>query len=100
MGTLGATTFAASDRLLTKVNLRVLVDLQRTTPVELGLGEDHQTTQLVVVEFFHRVQQIAVEGHQATESGANSLVDWRRSVRVHPWGGVIRSAWLPQSEYP
>ncbi|HEY5891110.1 MAG TPA: hypothetical protein VIW94_10465 [Acidimicrobiia bacterium] len=60
MGTLGATTLPAPDRLLAKVDLGVLVDLQGAAPVELGLGEDHQTTQLVVVEFFYRVQQIAV----------------------------------------
>jgi hypothetical protein len=46
----------------------------------------------VLVEIFDRVEQIAVQGHQATDSGANNLVTVRRSVRVHPIGGLMRSA--------
>jgi hypothetical protein len=52
----------------------------------------------VIIEIFDRIQQIAVEGHQATESGANNLVDLRRSVKVQPWGGDIRSAWFEHNE--
>ena len=54
----------------------------------------------MIVEFFDRIEEVAVEGHQATDSGTNNLVVVRRSVRVHPWGGVILSAWLAQREYP
>jgi hypothetical protein len=43
-----------------------------------------QPAQLVVVEFLDRIEKVAVQGHQATESGANNLVVVRRSVRVHP----------------
>lgn len=92
MWTLGASTFPAPNLLLAQVNLRLRLVGQGTRAMELRLGEDHQTSELMVVQVFDRVQQIAVEGHQATESGANSLVDLRRSVRVHPCGGVIRSA--------
>ena len=38
----------------------------------------------MIVEFFDRIEEVAVEGHQATDSGANNLVVVRRSVRVHP----------------
>jgi hypothetical protein len=58
----------------------------------LGSGEDEKATKVVFVEFPDRVQQVAVQGHQATESGAKSRLTVRRSVRVHPCGGIIRSA--------
>jgi len=60
--------------------------------LELGPGQDEKTTQIVLVEILDRIQQIAVESHQATESGAKSRVTVRRSVRVHPNGGIMRSA--------
>jgi hypothetical protein len=46
----------------------------------------------VLVEISDRIEKIAVEGHQATESGANNRVTVRRSVSVHPRGGIMRSA--------
>jgi lipoate synthase len=79
------------------MHLGLFCAIQRTTPVELGTREDEQTSQFVVVQLLDRIEQIAVERHQATDSGANRRVLVRRSVRVHPWGGVIRSAWLAHS---
>lgn len=38
----------------------------------------------MVVEVSDRIEEITVECHQATDSGANNLVVVRRSVRVHP----------------
>jgi len=60
--------------------------------LELGPGEDEKASQVVLVQILDRVEKIAVDGHQATDNGANSRVTVRRSVRVHPWGGIIRSA--------
>lgn len=70
---------------------------ERTRPLELGPGEDQETSQVVLVHFLDGIEQIPVEGHHATDNGANSLVTVRRSVRVQPWGGIIRSAWSAQS---
>lgn len=100
MWALGATHLPATDFLLTEMHFRFDFGIHRTRPLELSPGEYVESAQLVVVEFFDRIEEVAVEGHQATESGANNLVVVRRSVRVHPWGGVIRSAWLAQREYP
>jgi hypothetical protein len=98
MGTFGAPSLTAPDLLLSQMDRWFMLCRKCPRTMKLSLGEDHQTTQFVIVEIFDRVQQIAVEGHQATESGANNLVDWRRSVRVHPWGGDIRSAWFEHNE--
>jgi hypothetical protein len=68
--------------------------------VELGPGENVKTAELMVVKVSYRIEEITVQSHQATDNGANSLLVVRRSVRVHPCGGVIRSAWLAQREYP
>ena len=84
------------------MHLRVVLPGQRPGPVQLGTGQDEETAKVVLIEIFDRVEQIAVEGHlsYATESGANSLVTVRRSVRVHPSGGLMRSAWSAQNVYP
>jgi hypothetical protein len=100
VGALGATHLAATDFLLAEVYLGLDFGIHRPGPLELSPGENVEAAQLVIVEFFDRIEEVPVEGHQATDSGANNLVVVRRSVRVHPWGGVIRSAWLAQSEYP
>jgi hypothetical protein len=68
--------------------------------LQMGTGQDQQSAEIVLVEILDRVQQIAVKGHQATESGAKSRVTVRRSVSVQPWGGIMRSAWSAQNEYP
>jgi len=39
--------------------------------LEAGTSEDHETLQLVRIELLDRVQQVAVDGHYATSSGAN-----------------------------
>jgi hypothetical protein len=68
--------------------------------LQLGSREDQETSQIVFVQILDRVEKITVECHQATDNGAKSLVTVRRSVRVHPWGGIIRSAWSAQRAYP
>jgi len=97
VGTSCATLLAAPHGLLAQVNLRMVVRAQCTHGLKLCPGENQQAPEVVLVELFDRVEQIAVEGHQATESGANNLVTVRRSVSVQPCGGVIRSEWLAQS---
>lgn len=92
-----AALLAAPHRLLAQVNLGMVVRAQCTGGLKLCPGENQQAPEVVLVEFFDRVEQIAIERHQATESGANNLVTVRRSVSVQPCGGVIRSEWLAQS---
>ncbi len=75
----------------------MVVRAQSAHGLKLCPRENQQAPEVVLVEFFDRIEQITVEGHQATESGANNLVTVRRSVRVQPCGGVIRSEWLAQS---
>lgn len=98
MRALRAAPLPASNTLLTKMDGGLGLDRETAATLQLGPGQNHESSQLVVVEVFDRVEQIAVERHYATESGANSLVERRRSVSVQPWGGVMRSAWLAQSE--
>jgi hypothetical protein len=77
------------------MNLGMVLPRKRPGAVQLSTGEDEEAAEVVLVEIPDCVEQIAVEGHQegyATESGANSLVTVRRSVRVHPSGGIMRSA--------
>jgi hypothetical protein len=45
------------------MDLRVILPLERSRPVKLCPGQDQQTTKVVLVEIFDRVEQIAVEGH-------------------------------------
>jgi hypothetical protein len=74
------------------MNLRMTLGDEGAQALELGSGQYEKTTEIVLVEILDRIQQIAVESHQATESGAKSRVTVRRSVRVHPNGGIMRSA--------
>ena len=60
--------------------------------LQLRSCEHLQTSETMFIELFDRVEQVAVYGHQATWTGANSRVTVLRSVSVHPCGGVIRSA--------
>ena len=69
-------------------------------PLEMGTGQDEKTAEVMLVEILDRIQQVAVQSHQATESGAKSRVTVRRSVKVHPKGGIIRSAWSAHMAYP
>ncbi len=84
MGTSGAADLAATNCLLAKPHLGVILGLERARPLQLGPGENEETSQIVLVHFLDRVEQITVENHQATDNGAKSLVTVRRSVRVHP----------------
>jgi hypothetical protein len=45
------------------MDLRVILPLERSRPVKLCPGQYQQTTKVVLVEVFDRVEQIAVEGH-------------------------------------
>jgi hypothetical protein len=92
MGASSAARLPASHRLLSEMDFRVVVGTEGTRALELSPGQNEEPTQIVLVEIFDRIEQIAVEGHQATESGANSRVTVRRSVNVHPRGGIMRSA--------
>jgi hypothetical protein len=78
--------------LLAEFHLGVIVRCQCTGSLQLRPGQDEKTAKVVLVQIPDRVQQIAVESHQATESGANNRVTVRRSVKVQPCGGIIRSA--------
>jgi hypothetical protein len=62
----------------------MILDLEGPGRLELGAGEDEEASKVVLVELADCVEQVAVEGHQATDRGANSRVTVRRSVRVHP----------------
>lgn len=82
------------------MHLRLAIRVDGARAVELSSGEDMKAAQLMIVEVSHRIEKITVESHQATDNGANNLLVVRRSVKVQPCGGVMRSAWLAQSEYP
>jgi hypothetical protein len=60
----GAPLLATADRLLTEMDLGVVLPRQGAGPMQLGPGQDEETAQVVLVEIFHRIEQIAVEGHQ------------------------------------
>ena len=59
----GAARLAATHRLLTEMDLGMVLPDQHPRPVQLGSGQDQQTSKIVLVEIFDRVEQIAVEGH-------------------------------------
>ncbi len=84
MGAPGAARLATANRLLTKVDLGMVIGLQSTGSLQLSSGQDQQPAEVVLIHFPDRVEEIAVQGHQATDNGANSRVTVRRSVRVHP----------------
>ena len=92
MWALGAPWLPAPDTLLAQLHLGMILCGQSSRPLKLCPGQDEKTAKVVLVQIPDRVQQVAVEGHQATESGANSRVTVRRSVRVQPCGGIILSA--------
>src|SRR3990170_8733988 len=91
MGTSGATGLPTSDSLLAEAHLGMIVGDECAGPLQLGPGKDQEASQIMLIEVFDRVEQIAVKCHHATDNGAKSLVTVRRSVRVQPCGGIIRS---------
>lgn len=93
-GTLG---LAASDPLLAHADLGILSKRRSDYGLQLSSREDLQSPQIVLVQLLDRIEQISVQRHQATLTGAKSRVTVRRSVRVQPCGGVSRSAWSAQS---
>lgn len=100
VGALGAIALATADLLLAEADRRVVPGSDRPGPLKLGAGEDLEPSQIMFVEVLDRIEQVAVESHQATLTGAKSRFTVRRSVRVHPNGGVILSAWSAHSAYP
>jgi len=84
MRTSGTAGLAAANCLLAEPHLGVILGFERARTLQLGPGEDEETSQIVLVHFLDRVEKITVESHQATDNGANSLVTVRRSVRVQP----------------
>jgi hypothetical protein len=62
----GAARLATAHRLLTKMDLRVIFSFERSRPVKLSPGQDQETTKVVLVEIFDRVEQVAVKGHQCS----------------------------------
>lgn len=62
----GASLLSAPDHLLSHVHLWLAPPADRSRTLELSSREDLKTTQIVLVQFFDRIEQIAVEGHQAT----------------------------------
>ena len=65
----GTGGFAAPDPLAAQAH--VLTWSNRSGGLETRTGENHKTLQLVRIEFLHRVQQVAIDGHYATSRGAN-----------------------------
>ena len=84
MRAFGASPFPTAHLLLSEVHLWLNVVGKVARALQLSFGEDQETSELMAVEIFDRIEQIAVEGHQATDRGAKSLRVVRRSVRVHP----------------
>lgn len=96
----GAATLYA---LLAEADLRGAGRLRDCTdPLEMGLGENMESTQLMFVEVSDVVEKIPIKTHcaYATSAGANKRTVLRRSVSVHPIGGVSRSACVAQTGYP
>src|SRR5690606_15575959 len=63
VGTAGAGGLAALHGLLAKSHGDVLVGSEGTCPLEMGSGQDQEASQLVVVEFPDRVEEITIEPH-------------------------------------
>lgn len=88
---LGAPILATPDHLSAQTHICRFGWVDDSGALQLGAGQDLKPSQTMLIKFSDRVEQIAVEGH-ATWTGAKSRVTVRRSVRVHPCGGVMRSA--------
>lgn len=84
MRTLGAPVLPTPNHLIPQTDFRFLASRCWFGAVELGAGEDLESSQIVGVQLLNRVEQIAVKSHQATFTGANRRVTARRSVRVQP----------------
>ena len=96
----GAARLPTSHRLLPHMDPGMPFGAESARPLKLGTSQDEKTAEVMLVELLDRIQQVAVQSHQATESGAKSRVTVRRSVNVHPNGGIIRSAWSAHMAYP
>ncbi len=64
MGTFCAISLATPDHLLTHADLGLIARLRGPASLELRAREYLETSQIVFVEILHRVEKIAVEGHQ------------------------------------
>lgn len=80
----GASGLPAPDPLPSHTHFRFRAKRRTCDRLQLGTGEDLKPSEVVLVQILDRVEQVAVEGHQATCTGANNRVTVRRSVSVHP----------------
>jgi len=64
VGTFRAISLATPDHLLTHADLGLMARIDCSASLELCAREYLETPQTVFVEIFHRVEKIAVEGHQ------------------------------------
>jgi hypothetical protein len=63
VGASSAARLAASHRLLAEVDFGVVVGAESARALELRPGQNEEPTEIVFVQVFDRVEQIAVEGH-------------------------------------
>ena len=63
MGTSSAARLPTSHSLLAEMDFRVIVGAEGTRALELSPGQNEEPTQIVFVEIFDRIEQIAVKGH-------------------------------------
>lgn len=97
MWTGGAGGAATAHGLLSNTHFRSAPRLgDDTDPLKMSLGEHVEAPQPMFVEVSNIVEKISIQTHgvQATSAGANKRIVLRRSVSVHPMGGVKRSAWV------
>ena len=66
MGALGAAAFATSHQLLTEAHIGLKTRFDCPGALQLGPRQDLETPEVVLIELFDRVEEIAVERHQAT----------------------------------
>lgn len=59
---LGVALFPTPDHLLPHADCRLGARADQPVALQLGMGEDLETTQIVLVEILDRVKQVAVEG--------------------------------------
>lgn len=66
MRAFGATLLPTANHLVAEAHPRLTPGVNRPVPLQLGPGQDLEASQVMTVEFFDRVEEIAVQGHQAT----------------------------------
>lgn len=95
MGARGASHPSALDRLLAETDFRGSTSVRdHPSSLKVGLRQYQQPTQFMLIKISNVVEEVSVKTHDsyATSAGANNRTMLRRSVKVHPIGGVRRSA--------